>query len=66
MSEENDILHKTPSRSLSLIDECTDLRKQEAAVKNYKHEIPPQLAQALRLPDTYEAKIAKIGNFWTF
>ena len=27
-------------------------------IRNFQH--------LLRLPDTYEAKIAKIGNFWTF
>ena len=33
--------------SLSLIDECTDLRKQVAAVKTLMCEISPQLAQVL-------------------
>ena len=53
MSEENDILHKYVwgiQDSLSLIDECTDLRKQEAAVKTLIVKYPHQLAEPLTQP----------------
>ena len=40
--------------------------KTKTSLVDYLHVASSYPSYLLRLPDTYEAKIVKIGNFWTF